>query len=47
MWLRSGLAMEIAMGLWCVSGGDYNPFSLIEGDGSMGFTTIGRLLPSL
>ena len=47
MWLRSGLAMEIVMGLWCVSGRDYNPLSLVEGDSSMGFATVSRLLSSL
>ena len=32
--------------MW-VSGGDYIPLSLVEGDGCMGFAAIGRLLFSL
>ena len=30
-----------------VSGGDYNPLSLVEGDDCMGFAAVGRLLFSL
>ena len=47
VWLHSGLAMEIAMGLWWVNGGDYSLLSLVEGGNSMGFVAIGRLLSSL
>ena len=47
VWLHNGLAMEIAMGLRWVNGGDYSLLSLVEGGNSMGFVAIGRLLSSL
>ena len=47
VWLHSGLAMEIVMGLRWVNGGDYSLLSLVEGGNSMGFVAVGRLLSSL